>query len=107
MPCYTNVTNEEKITREIVANLKKPEAAEEVLQLIQNLCWETEITKDPMSQWLGILAMHVPKVQKWKTSTDLIEIYPSGTTGVGADDRLLFQVGPTQVAVVQAFKSAH
>lgn len=107
MSCYTNVTDEVKIKKEIAAKLKKQEAAEDVLQLIQNLCWETEITNDPISQWLGILAQHVPKVQKWKTSADLLEVYPSGTNGPGADDRLMFQVGKTQVAIVQAFKSAH
>ncbi|AFE07199.1 hypothetical protein COCOR_06889 [Corallococcus coralloides DSM 2259] len=107
MPCYTNVTDEKKISEEINAQLQEQEKAMEVLQLISNLCWETEISNDPMSQWLGLLSQHVPKVQKWKTSEDLIEIYPSGTRGKGRSDRLLFQVGATQVAVVSAFESKH
>jgi len=60
-----------------------------------------------MSQWLGLLSKEFKKVQKWKTSEDLIEIYPSGTTGKGKSDRLLFQVGKTQVAIVKAYESEH
>jgi hypothetical protein len=104
---YTNITDEKKIKKEIERELQEEEKALEVLQLITNLCAETEITPDPMSQWLGLLAQHVPKVQKWKGSKELIEIYPSGTTGNGRSDRLLFQVGPTEVKVVSAYESKH
>ena len=107
MPCYKDVTDTKKIEKEIEKNLQKTEEAEDVLQLIKNLCWETDISQDPMSQWLGLLSQHVPKVQKWKSSNDLIEIYPCGTKGDGKHDRLLFQVGKTEVAVVSAFKSEH
>jgi hypothetical protein len=107
MAFYTNTTNEKKIRKEISGSLKQEEAAEEVLQLISDLCPETEITGDPMSQWLGILAAKLPKVQKLKSSSNLIEIYPSGTFGLGASDRLLFQVDPTEVAIIKAYESSH
>jgi len=107
MPCYNDVTKTEEIEEEIENKLKNEEAAKDVLPLIKNLCGETDITPAPMSQWLGILSKNVPKVQKWKTSNDLIEIYPSGTKGEGKSDRLLFQVGKAEVAIVKAYESEH
>ncbi|NML17268.1 hypothetical protein [Azohydromonas caseinilytica] len=107
MPTYKDVTDTQKIEKEIEKELQETEKALDVLQLIKNLCWETDTTPDPMSQWLSLLSQHVPKVQKWKGSADLIEIYPCGTTGRGRSDRLLFQVGATEVKVVQAYESEH
>lgn len=107
MPCYTNATDTTKITKEIEANLQDKERANDALQLIANLCWETDISHDPMSQWLTLLNQHGLRAQKWKTSTDLIEIYPSGTHGIGKSDRLLFQVGASSVTVVKAYESEH
>jgi hypothetical protein len=106
MPCYEDVTNKEQIENEIEQFIQDEEKAKDVLQLIFNICWQTDITPDPMSQWLALLSQHV-RVQKWKTSNDIIEIYPSGTSGGGRNDRLLFQVGPTSVAVVRAYESEH
>lgn len=107
MPFYEDVTNTDEIQRQIDKNLYGEVAAREVLRLIKELCSKTETTSDPMSQWLGLLAGCLPKVQKWRTSDDLVEIYPCGTKGNGKSDRLLFQVGETQVAVVQAYESKH
>ncbi|MDA8445254.1 hypothetical protein [Paracidovorax valerianellae] len=107
MPTYQDKTNTAAIDSQIDAELKAPEPAKEVVQLVHNLCWETDITPDPMSQWLGLFATHRVRAQKWKTSADLIELYPSGTTGIGKSDRLMFQVGKTEVAVIKAYESDH
>lgn len=107
MPCYQDKTDKKEIQRQIDENLQNTEAAEDVVQLVANLCWETDIQPDPMSQWLALLIKHVPKVQKWKTSADRIEIYPSGTHGVGKNDRLLMQVQNTEVEIIEAYKSEH
>ncbi len=107
MPTYVDRTDTNAIERQIQANLKEQEKANDVLQLIRNLCWETDVKPDFMSQWLALFSRHGVRAQKWKTSTDLIEIYPSGTTGIGKDDRLMFQVGATRVTVVQAYESEH
>lgn len=107
MPKYKNVTNTEEIKKQIKKNLQDTDAAIEALKIIDNLCEELDIKEDPISQWLGALSKEFKKVQKWKTSKDLIEIYPSGTTGIGKSDRLKFQVGESQVRVVEAYESEH
>lgn len=107
MPCYQDLTDKNKIRKEIASNLQDEEMADEALQLIANLCWEAEITDDPMSQWLRLLKEHGLRAQKWKSSEDRVEIYPSGTHGKGKSDRLLFQVGATSVAVIKAYESDH
>ncbi|MGZ2748754.1 hypothetical protein [Burkholderia stagnalis] len=99
---YENKTDEKKITDEIDRNLENKKAAKAVVSLIQTLCAETEIAKDSMNRWLGILRQHVPRAEKWQTNEDVIEIYPSGTKGYGASDRMLLQVGEKKVAIVQA-----
>ncbi|SFD57009.1 hypothetical protein [Paracidovorax konjaci] len=107
MPTYQDVTDTAKIEKQINKNIQDVEAAEQALVTIHTLAGETQITADPMSQWLGLLSKAFPKVQKWGGSKDLIEIYPAGTTGLGKSDRLKFQVGKTQVAVVEAYESEH
>jgi len=106
MPSYQDVTNEEVIQKQVQKHIKDVEKTEETLQLIKNLCWHSDIHPDSMSYWLSLLNEHV-RARKWQTSSDLIEIYPAGTTGLGRDDRLLFQVGKTEVAVVSAYESEH
>jgi hypothetical protein len=107
MPHYEDKTDGEKIEKEIVNNLKNEDKARDVVKLIANLCTTTDIKPDPMSQWLKLINENGFWAKKWSSSEDLIEIYPSGTKGIGKDDRLKFQVGKTQVKVVQAYESEH
>ncbi|KRD27168.1 MULTISPECIES: hypothetical protein [Acidovorax] len=107
MTCYTDATDTKKITREIERNLQVEDKAIEVLQLIATLCLTTELSEDPMTLWLRLLSENGVTAQKWKGSKDVIEIYPSGTHGVGKSDRLWFQLGETSVAVIKAYESEH
>jgi len=107
MPHYQDVTDVVKITKEIAKNLNEVETAMEVLRLISDLCSETEIESDVMSQWLGLLAGNSVKARKWSGRDPVIEIYPCGTKGNGKSDRLWLQVGEKEVAVVRAYESKH
>lgn len=105
---YEDVTDTDKIKKEIKKKLAEPDAADEVVAAIALACSNTDPDGDPMNQWLGIFADVIGvKAQKWVGSKDLIEIYPSGTHGNGGEDRLEFQVGATQVKVTRAYKSKH
>ncbi len=107
MPKYTDNTDRERIKRQIEKKLANEKEALDVLDTIHTLCLETEIATDFMSQWLGLLSSRVPKVQKLRTSTNQIEIYPSGSHGRGGSDRLIFQVGAGEVEVIEAGISSH
>ena len=107
MTFYTDATDTKKIAREIEKNLQDEEKANAVLRLIATLCLTTELSEDPMTLWLRLLSENGVTAQKWKGSEAVIEIYPSGTHGIGKSDRLWFQLGETSVAVIKAYKSEH
>lgn len=106
--CYTNRSDVEEFAKDL-GRLGNEEAARNVFTIIDDLCKEgVPIAKDRMSQWLGILAKtDIPDAMKRRGTEDVIEIYPSGTKGLGREDRILFQVGETQVKIILVYISDH
>jgi hypothetical protein len=97
---YVKEVSDKKISK-----LADPVTAEATLQTIDTLCTETEpVDGDQVNQWLLILKQNGILAQKWATSANGIEIYPSGRR---SEDRLGITVVDGTVTAVNAWKSAH
>ncbi|KRA74179.1 hypothetical protein ASD78_11785 [Lysobacter sp. Root667] len=93
------------VTDKKISKLDNPVAAEATLQTIDTLCTETEpVDGDQVNQWLLILKQNGIVAQKWATSANGIEIYPSGKR---SEDRLGITVCDGTVTAINAWKSAH
>ena len=103
---YENVTNQKKIGKQI-DQLEGDEAARAVMQAIDAICAAENIEPDRMTQWLRLLNDRAIMASKLKGSLPYIEIYPSGTHGIGRQDRLILRIGETEVEVMEAGKGSH
>lgn len=97
---YVNDISAKKLSK-----LQDPVTAEARLQSIDTLCSETEpVNGDQVNQWLALLKQYEIVAQKWKSSDNAIEIYPSGKR---SEDRLAITVVDGTVTAVNAWISEH
>jgi hypothetical protein len=104
---FQDLTSFNAIKAEIESEHGNPDKSLEVISTITMLVWGLAPGGDTVNTWLVALNGEGIRARKWGGSDDLIEIYPSGTHGVGKHDRLWLQVGATQVKVVKVYQSEH
>lgn len=107
MPMYTDATDTQKITTQIEAVLKEPQAAGEVLATIAELCVETDVAQSVqagLTKWLALLN-DTDIMARAAAGTSCLVLYPSGETGPGGSDRLLMSVSATEIDVLKAFQA--
>lgn len=97
---YVNEISDKKLNK-----LGNSVTAEATLQTIDTLCTQNDpIDGDQVNQWLLLLKQAGIVAQKWATSLNGIEIYPSGKR---SEDRLGITVSDGTVTAVNAWVSMH
>lgn len=105
---YQDITDQEKITKQIKKYLQVEQDALDVMNFIATKSAETKPKgPDYIGQWLGILAESKIDANRINGGDGFIEIRPSGTTGLGKSDRMLLQVTSTTVEIVKASEATH
>lgn len=101
-PAYQHVTDAPKLRRDIQRHLHDPNAALDVLALIDQLCPSTPAHPDALVHWLGLLCQHGVRAQPWPEQPDVILIHPGHPAPTGPVDLLWLQLESPDVALVKA-----